>query len=101
MRIHLLSEVNIFLFRSFKKLRMDMPALTNMQKKKIISFYLFEVHFTDTKVDLVSYFVEQKNKKGKEGSWNVGRRIGEEKKDIRSIVMFLRGMNGNHRPAGL
>jgi len=24
-----------------------------------------------------------------------------EKEDIMSIVMFLRGMNGNHRPAGL
>lgn len=68
MRIHLLSEVNIFLFKSFKELRMDMPALTNMQKKKIISFYLFEVHFTATKVDLISYFAEQKNKTGKERS---------------------------------
>ena len=53
---------------------MDMPALTNTpKKKKIISFYLFEVHFTATKVDLISYFVEQKNKTGKEMSWNVGR----------------------------
>ena len=75
MRIHLLSEVNIFLFKSLKELRMDMPALTNTpkKKKKIISFYLFEVHFTATKVDLISYFVEQKNKTGKEMSWNVGR----------------------------
>ena len=75
MRIHLLSEVNIFLFKSLKELRMDMPALTNTPKKKkmIISFYLFEVHFTATKVDLISYFVEQKNKTGKEMSWNVGR----------------------------
>lgn len=74
MRIHLLSEVNIFLFKSFKEPRMDMPALTNMQKKKkIISFYLFEVHFTATKVDLISYFIEQNNKTGKERSWNVGR----------------------------
>ena len=74
MRIHLLSEVNIFLFKSLKELRMDMPALSNTpKKKKIISFYLFEVHFTATKVDLISYFVEQKNKTGKEMSWNVGR----------------------------
>ena len=69
MRIHLLSEVNIFLFKSFKELRMDMPALTkHAKKKKIISFYLFEVHFTATKVDLISYFAEQKNKTGKERS---------------------------------
>lgn len=53
---------------------MAMPALMNMQK---IIFYLFEVHFTATKIDLVSYFIEQKEQKrqGKElECWKENRR---------------------------
>lgn len=78
---------------------MDMPALANMQKDNNFLFIRGSFHCQENR----SCQLVHRTKKGKEKELGCCRGClgGKKKKDIMSVVMFLREMNENLGPAGL
>lgn len=72
-----------------KELRMDVPA--NMATRQEQLFFIYSRFISQPwKIDLISYFIEQKEK-ARKGVRVLGKNRRKKKKDTLSVVVLLRG----------